>query len=243
MISDREDHIAWRFVGIALAFVLAFTAFLIVRWTDGIALRRETAAALRVSGMIVWWRREGWEGLLGAIAIALPMFTVPGAFGLRYRRLVPNLTAAGRILVVLGCVVVLVVQALTALAIGGRRFGVATPTEAQWFSGGALKARQAWEQATEIVGGCRTDRTSDEGPSYGVEYTVRFVRGREARMVDQPLGAATWSARLKSIDDRLTAAGVVRSVESDPECLAHYMRGMTGEDRAVFTYLLRPVVD
>lgn len=245
MIERQEDegHLIFeKIAGVALAAVLTIGAIVAIGWGDASVEPRMEASARATPDVIFWWRED--VGVVIALGIALvlaPIVLVPGAFGVRFRRILPTLRPRWRVALVLLLAAAIGAEAVAYRSLGGRDVGVATIDGVEWLRDGAPHDRWRWEQATEITGGCRTHRRySWSEPSYGVEYLVSFPGKREARLSFRIEDAATWASSVKPIDDKLTAAGVKRSMERDDECLAHYHKEMLDSDRATFGHVLRP---
>lgn len=239
---DDEGHLIFqKIAGMALAAILTLGGIAAIGWGDVSVEPRMEAFARETPGMIVWWREDvGWLPVVGIGLIFAPIVLVPGAFGVRFRRLLPTLRPRWRLALVLGLAALIGIEAVAYRSFGGRDVGVATIDGVQWLRDGAPHDRWRWAQAIEITGGCSTYRKySWSEPQYGVDYLVAFPGKREARLAFRMEDAANWASTLKPIDDQLTAAGVRRSVKGDAECLAHYQAGMFDSDRQNFQHVLR----
>jgi len=240
--QDDEGHLIFhKIAGVALAAILTIGGIAAIGWGDASVEPRMEAFARETPGMIVWWREDvGWLFVVGIALVLAPIVLVPGAFGVRFRRFLPTLRPRWRLVLVLGLAALIGIDAVVYRSLGGRDVGVATVDGVQWLRDGAPHDQWRWEQAIEITGGCSTYRKySWSEPQYGVDYLVAFPGRREARLSFRMEDAASWAATLKPIDDKLTAAGVRRSMKGDAECLAHYQTGMIDSDRQNFEHVLR----
>lgn len=237
--DDQGLLIFHKISGFALAAILAVGGIMATGWGDAAVEPRMEAFARATPGMISWWRED--VGLLTAIGIGLtlaPLALVPAAFSVGAGRL---LGLRWRVALVLGLAAAIGANALAYRELGGRDIGVATIEGVQWLRDGAPYQRWRWEQATGITGGCGTHRRySWSKPSHDAEYLVSFPSKRVASLAFRLDDPEVWADRLKPIDDKLTAAGVKRSMANDAECLAHYRRQAPGGDISMFRYVLRP---
>jgi hypothetical protein len=240
--QDDEGHLIFhKIAGVVLAAILTIGGIAAIGWGDASVEPRMEAFARETPGMIFWWREDvGWLFIVGIALIFAPFVLVPGAFGVRFRRFLPTLRPRWRLVLVLGLAALISAEAVVYRSFGGRDVGVATIDGVRWLRDGALQDRWRWGQAIEITGGCSTYRKySWSEPRYGVDYLVAFPGKRAARLSFRMEDAASWASTLKPIDDKLTAAGVKRSMGGDAECLAHYQAGMVDSDRQNFQHVLR----
>jgi len=240
--NDDEGHLIFqKIAGVVLAAILTVGGIAAIGWGDASVEPRMEAFVQGTPGVIFWWREDvGWPFMVGIVLLFAPIVLVPGAFGVRFRRFLPTLRPRWRVVLVLGLAALIGLDAVAYRSFGGRDIGVATIDGVQWLRDGAPRDRWRWEQAIEITGGCSTYRKySWSEPRYDVDYVVAFPGRREARLTFRMEGVASWASILKPIDDKLTAAGVKRSMESDAECLGHYRDSLSETDGDTFQHVLR----
>jgi hypothetical protein len=240
--QENDGHLILdKIAGVAIAAILTIGGVAAIGWGDASVEPRMESFVRETPGMIFWWREDvGWPLMAGVALILAPIVLVPGAFGVRFRSFLPTLRPRWRLVLVLGLAALIGADAVIYRSFGGRDVGVATIDGVQWLRNGAPHDRWRWGQAIEVTGGCSTYRKySWSEPKYGVEYLVAFPRKREARLSFRMKDAASWASTVKPIDDKLTTAGVRRSMEGDAECLAHYQAGMFDRDRQNFQRVLR----
>lgn len=240
--DDDGYQTVGKIVGVVLALLLTLCGIAATGWGDATVEPRMEAFAQETPGMILWWREDvGLLMVIGVMLVIAPLVLVPGAFGVRYRRLMPTLRPRWRAVLVAGLAVAIGAEAVAYRMLGGREIGVATADGVQWLRDGTPHDQWRWEQATEVSGGCVPARRSSQGAQrYTVEYLVAFPDDRQARLSFRMEDAAAWARILKPIDDRLTAAGAPRAMARDADCLAHYQAGMDDGDQALFQQVLRP---
>lgn len=236
--DDQGLLIFHKIAGFALAAVLSAGSIMAIGWGEDAVEPRMEAFARATPGLISWWREDAH--LLIAIGIGLtiaPLALMPTAFSVSTGRL---LRLRWRVALVLGLAAAIGANALAYRALGGRDIGVATIEGVQWLRDGQPYQQWRWEQATGVTGGCRTHRRySWSDPSHAVGYLVSFPSKREAGLAFRLEDPEVWAARFKPIDDRLTAAGVKRTMRNDAECLAHYRREARDGDIGTLRHVLR----
>lgn len=241
MTDESPDQIiTTKLIGVVLAFLLAVGGVLTIGWGDASVEPRMASFAEAFPGMITWWREDvGVLMIFGMALMMAPIAVIPGAFGVRWRQLMPKLSKRWRTVLVLGLAAAICANGIAYRLLGGRDIGVATIDRAEWLRNGAPFKEWRWAQATKVEGGCTTSRRrSGSDPSYHVDYRVRFPDGREARLAFRADDMAIWANSIQAIDEQLRAAGVRRFMTSDAECLTHYREILFEQDMATFKHVL-----
>jgi hypothetical protein len=183
------------------------------------------------NGAILWWQTiNGW--MWPEIAACFVAYLViPGAFGLRWRQLVPSLPRGrwGLVAAVAATIVVCDIGAV----IYGREGGYASVAGATWTRNNAPVAHHAWSEVINVQVGCEMG-----GRRSGVPYLVysaSFADGRQAPLswtsgysrLSKSNNLQTWVAAVEPIDAKLRdydrgTRHIMASAGDAPECLQHY---------------------
>lgn len=190
----------------------------------------------REGGVAAWNEDDLWM-LVGFVAMVVPFVTIPGAFGTRFRQLLPAMPRH-RWKVVLG---LLVAQTLAMGLVGfhaGQDGGFATVREAGWFRGGRIVERVPLTAARMVRTRCvmtyaKGDDRSKLATTPMLDYTVEFPRASGkvsyARMdwsvQRRRETLVPWVERMTLADAAFRAAGVKRRAELEPACLLGVMDG------------------
>jgi hypothetical protein len=234
MYEDDDDDIFDQASGVLLTvmLVLGGLALLYLFWRDG---------NLRVMGMLaqrpdyrISWRAEpplsGWVWLVPF----LPLAVLPGAWGLRWRQIVPKLALHQRIALTLALSGLIGLAALVEHLTYGHRVAIATEAGPEWIQDGVVTDRLAWSQAIRVMTSCITEeRHSRRNGTYYVHhlnYDVAFPDRRVARLSPDGVRTRDWVRAIWPIDQALRSAGVSRFETHDADCVAYHAGWLTAED-------------
>lgn len=231
---EDDDDIFDQASGVLLTvmLVLGGLALLYLFWRDG---------NLRVMGMLaerpdyrISWRAEppvsGWVWLVPF----LPLAVLPGAWGLRWRQIVPKLALHQRIALTLALSGLIGLAALVEHLIYGHRVAIATEAGPEWIQDGVVTDRLAWSQATRVMTSCITETRYDRHGRityvHHLNYDVAFPDRRVARLSPERLRTRDWVRAIAPIDAALWAAGTSRFESHDADCVAEHMAWLSAED-------------
>ncbi|HWU13040.1 MAG TPA: hypothetical protein VN157_03415 [Caulobacter sp.] len=178
----------------------------------------------------IFWRGDADWALPAVVTIFAPLLLVPGAFGVKWRQIVPRLQPTHRWYLVLGLIATIALTHGINAAMTDRDVGVATNSEALWLRNGDVASRATWLNAATVEASCEMvqhRRQSDPQPV--LRYEVHFPDGRVAPLSDRAdADVAAWTDSLAPIDATLRAARIPREGTRDPACLEHYFERLGG---------------
>lgn len=197
--------------------------------------RADTLARTWTSSRFLWDGDTNWS-IPANLTVLAPLILLPGAFGVKWRQIVPRLEPVSRWRLVLGLVLVIALAHGLNAFMTKRDLGVATEAEAVWTHNSQIVRRAAWPSAVAVEVSCemvKHRRRADLEPS--LNYRVRFADGRVAplsRTVNQD--TAAWTEALAPIDAVLRLAKVQREGIREPACLTAYAEKLEGAPPGAF---------
>jgi hypothetical protein len=220
-------------VGLLAALALAF-AQIFVLTNLGHDLNLHLAAQAAAHGAALWWSESpGWLVWPVIVTMLLPMAVLPGAFGWRFRQLMPpTVRWRWHVFGALAAVCALTDGAMLGF---GRTGGYATASEAVWTNGGAVVLRHPWRDARSVGLACFMLGDMGSARTPRLAYDVRFDGKRTAQigLVIRPgQSLAPWMAAVSTIADQLAALPptAINRGTFDPGCVAA-VAAAAGEDQ------------
>lgn len=207
---------------LTLMLVLGGLALLYVFWRDG--NQRVMAMLAARPDALIYWRAEpaltGWVWLVPF----LPLAVLPGAWGLRYRQIVPKLALNQRLALTFALSALIGLAALVEHLAYGHHLAVATEAGPEWIQDGVVVDRLAWSQATRVMTSCITEERYDSRHhetryTHHLNYDVAFPDKRVARLSPGDYRTREWVPAIAPIDAALRAAGVSRFETHDAACV------------------------
>ena len=229
-------------VGLLAAVGLAF-AQIFVLINLGHDLDMHLARQAAAKGAALWWSESpSWLVWPVIVTIFLPITLLPGAFGWRFRQIIPP-TVKWR-WHVFGALVAVCALTDGAMLGFGRTGGYATATEAVWTNGGAVVARKPWREARSVGLACfmlGKKGASDRTPR--LAYDVRFDGKRTAKIglvIHPGQSLAPWMAAVSPIVDQLAALppGAINQGTFEAACVSAVATA-AGDDQEGLARLLR----
>ncbi len=238
-----EQRLTTKLVGMLLTFGLTVAGLLGHTLIQNLLARRDAAILRTIPDVLVWWREPAAGELWTLLLVALPpLLLIPGAFGVRSRRL--TLSPRGRWGMV-GLAAALVASGLALEALVAKpELSLATPFGAAWLHDGKPREHWSWGAATAVGIGCVNVRRDDMRPGTAskgqpsLNYDVAFPSGREAQLIRDTRDLGPLLLRLAPVDQSLRARAIPRFASVDDSCLHHFSQGLTPTQQAAFRSLM-----
>lgn len=240
-----QQALTTKLVGMLLAIGLTLVGVMGHALIQDLLARRDDAILRTIPDVLVSWREPAAGALWTFLLVAVPpLLLIPGAFGVRSRRLTPTLSRRGRWRMV-GLAAALVASGLVLEALVGKpELSVATPFGAAWLHDGKPREHWSWGAATAVGIGCVNAQPDDTrhkaagGGQPSLNYDVAFPSGREARLIRDTRELGPLLVRLLPVDQSLRARAVPRFASVDDSCLRHFERGLRPAQQAALRALM-----
>lgn len=238
--ATPEQSLTAKLVGMLLAFGLTLVGGLGYALIQDLLARRDEAILRTIPDVLVSWREpaagEVWTLLL---VVVPPLLLIPGAFGVRYRQILPSLSPRGRWrMVALAAALVAGGLALEAV-VGKPELSLATPFGAAWLQDGKPREHWSWGAATAVGIGCvNAKRDNIREGQHSLNYDVAFPSGREARLIRDTRDLGPLLLRLVEVDQSLRARAIPRFASVDDSCLRHFGQGLKPAEQAALRSLM-----
>lgn len=209
-----------KLVGLLIAPAMALSQ-IVVLMQVGHDLNGRLAEQAAEAGSRLWWSDSPmWIVVPTIVTMFLPLSMIPGAFGWRWRQIMPP-SVRWRWPVVLVLALTCLVTDIFMLQFG-RVGGYATAQEAVWTSGGRIVERHPWTDARKASVGCMMlGKTGEADRKARLYYTVDFAGKRRAKLgytVESHDGLAAWAHEAAAVDAALAATVPVTRTSFDPLC-------------------------
>jgi hypothetical protein len=236
--ATPEQSLTTKLVGMLLAFGLTVAGLLGHTLIQELLARRDAAILHTIPDVLVWWREPAAGELWTLLLVALPpLLLIPGAFGVRSRRLTLSPPWRWR-MVALAAALVAGGLALEAV-VGKPELSLATPFGAAWLHDGKPREHWSWGAATAVGVGCvNAKRDNAREGQHSLNYDVAFPSGREARLIRDTRDLGPLLVRLVEVDQSLRARAIPRFASVDDSCLRHFSQGLKPAEQAALRSLM-----